>query len=307
MISVIIPTYRRPVLVKRAVESALAQTYADIEVVVVIDGTDDGTRDVINRLNDRRARVLETGRNAGPANARNVGVSNATGKYIALLDDDDEWTVDRLQTQMALAAEKNLLDQDFLISCRVIARQPTGASHVWPERLYRPGDDISEYLLDRRSPFKRPGMICPGTLLFPRSLALRVSFPDDDMHEDWSWLLLCVVRDRVPLLMCEEALFMYHLDPSAPSLSKRLNWRASLEWGRRYRSHMTGSAFAGLLSTTTAWRAKRHGDWRSFFLIARAMRSEGQAKCRHWLMLASVMLLPADFAEKLRRRSFSNG
>ncbi len=302
LISVVIPTYRRPHLVRRAVLSVLRQTYTTIEAIIVIDGMDDGTRAVIESLHDDRTRVIESGQNGGPARARNIGVQHARGELIALLDDDDEWTEDKLATQMRFIQEHGLTG-DFVLSCRVIGK-PTGArSHIWPDRLFAEGDDIGEYLLDRRTPFARPGMACSGTLLFPKSVARRVPFPRDRVHEDWSWLLLCVAGERIPLLMCPEPMFIYHLDPNANSQNKLTSWRSSLQWARKYRSCMSGVAFAGLLSSTTAWRAKRQADYKAFREIALVMRREGDAKLKHWFILLSVFVLPADFAERLRRLS----
>src|SRR3954465_13460703 len=85
-VSVVIPTYRRANLIQRAVRSALSQTIQAIEVLVIIDGTDDGTKAMVDRLGDPRARVIETGRNQGPAAARNYGMREAKGRYVALLD-----------------------------------------------------------------------------------------------------------------------------------------------------------------------------------------------------------------------------
>jgi glycosyltransferase involved in cell wall biosynthesis len=307
LISVVIPTFQRRGVVQRAVQSVLRQTYKSLEVIVVIDGVDDGTRARIDHLGDARTRVFETGCNQGPAEARNHGVRHAAGDYVALLDDDDEWTEQKLERQIHLIQLLGLAGRDFLISCRVIFKTPEGA-YVWPEHLFQAGDDLSEYLLDRRSPFLRPGTVCTGTLLFPRRLALRIPFPRDTVHEDWSWLLLCAARGRTPLVMCEEPMFIYHLDSECVSLNKRANWRASLEWAHRYRAQMSGAAFAGVLATTTAWRAKRQGGgWPAFMEIARAIHRAGNATAIHWLMLVSVMLLPPDIGEKLRRRSFVGG
>ena len=116
LISVVIPTYRRSDLVRRAVQSVLRQTYTSFEIIVVIDGMDDGTRDCLDQLGDSRIRVLETGRNQGPAEARNYGVRHATGDYVALLDDDDEWTKQKLERQLSLLQKLGLAGRDFLIS-----------------------------------------------------------------------------------------------------------------------------------------------------------------------------------------------
>jgi glycosyltransferase involved in cell wall biosynthesis len=299
LISVVIPTHRRPHVIARAVRSVLRQTYRNLEVIVVIDGMDDGTRAAVNALNDDRTRVIETGRSRGPASARNFGVQYAAGKYVALLDDDDEWAPDKLKRQMQMVRRHGLEDQEFLISCRIHA-VTSSKVYVWPARLYRPGDDLSEYLLDRGAPFKRCSIVASGTLLFPRMLAERVPFIEDAMHEDWSWLLLCVVRDKTPLLMCEEPMFIYHLD-DASSLSKRLNWRDSFEWAQQYRPYLSGKGFAGIVSSTAAWRAKQQGDRQAFAEIAQAMPSE--ATLLHWLTLLGIRLTPLNLAKRLYRLS----
>ncbi|TMM39790.1 MAG: glycosyltransferase family 2 protein [Actinobacteria bacterium] len=90
-VSVVIPTRLRPALVPRAVCSALAQALTDIEVVVVIDGPDPDTREVLAAIADPRLRIVELERSGGAPAARNVGVDHARAAWTALLDDDDEW------------------------------------------------------------------------------------------------------------------------------------------------------------------------------------------------------------------------
>jgi len=90
-VSVVIPTRLRPALVPRAVRSALAQALTDIEVVVVIDGPDPDTREVLAAIADPRLRIVELERSGGAPAARNVGVDHARAAWTALLDDDDEW------------------------------------------------------------------------------------------------------------------------------------------------------------------------------------------------------------------------
>lgn len=298
LVSVVIPTYRRPQLVKRAVQSVLAQTYAPIEVLVVIDGMDDGTRAVIDGLDDTRTQVIETGINMGPAQARNIGVYAAKGSYIALLDDDDEWTEDKITRQMKMVEDHSLAGREFLISCRTECRVDNEISAVCPTVLYQPNTDFGEYIFHRRTPTARPGFVASGTLLMPRSLPLRVPFPSDAAHEDLSWLLLCVTRDKVPLLMAEQAMFIYHLQPT--SRNQTQTWQESLAWARKYRTHMSGKAFSGILSSTTAWRAKRQAGSRALLAIAKAMVMEGKSRAVHWLMLGGIAILPSDAIDKWR-------
>ena len=98
LVSVIIPTYNRAHLCKKAVESALSQTYQNIEVIVVDDGSTDNTRDVVSYL-DSRVRYLSQ-KNSGVSAARNMGMQSARGEFIALLDSDDTWLPWKLQLQL---------------------------------------------------------------------------------------------------------------------------------------------------------------------------------------------------------------
>lgn len=299
LISVVIPTYRRPQLVVRAVRSVLAQTYSAIEILVVIDGVDDGTREVLGRLDDSRVQVLETGINRGPAEARNFGIRAASGSLIATLDDDDEWMPNKLAVQIKLIKEAKLTG-DFIVACRSECRSADGVSVVTPDLLYRTGEDLGEYLFNRRTPISRPGFVPSGTYLFPRSLGLRIPFPSDDAHEEMGWLLNCVSGARVPLVMAEEPLFIYHLQPATRNHTQ--SWRASLSFARKYSRYMTPCAFSGLLSTTTAWRAKRQGGSRALIEIGRAMAQEGDCRLVHWMTLAGITLLPLWFINGWRRR-----
>jgi len=101
-VSVIIPTHNRPELLKRAINSVLAQTYQDFEIIVVDDG-DISAEDIVKSFSDSRIRFIrhETPHRGGSA-TRNTGIKNATGEFIAFLDDDDEWKKEKLAEQVAV-------------------------------------------------------------------------------------------------------------------------------------------------------------------------------------------------------------
>jgi glycosyltransferase involved in cell wall biosynthesis len=96
LFSVVIPTYNRAAKVVRAVESVLAQTLANYDVWVIDDGSTDDTADRLSVYMDRIHYVTQV--NAGAALARNRGIQESTGKYIALLDSDDRWRPQKLQS-----------------------------------------------------------------------------------------------------------------------------------------------------------------------------------------------------------------
>jgi len=101
LVSVVVPTYNRARVVNHTIESALGQTYESVEVVLVDDGSTDGTPEQIARDwgDDGRVRYFRKA-NGGPASARNAGFAQARGQYIALLDSDDTWEPWKLSLQI---------------------------------------------------------------------------------------------------------------------------------------------------------------------------------------------------------------
>lgn len=97
-ISVIIPTYNRGVFIKKTIESVLTQTYKDYEVIVVDDGSTDDTWERVKQFDDSVRYIYQ--KNKGPSAARNTGILNAKGTYIAFCDSDDRFLPHKLQKQM---------------------------------------------------------------------------------------------------------------------------------------------------------------------------------------------------------------
>jgi len=100
-VSVVIPTHdRRQLLFSHALPSARRQAEVELEVIVVDDGSSDGTVDAAGRIDDPRVRVLSNDRAPGPAGARNTGIAAARGTWIAFLDDDDLWSPSKIRSQL---------------------------------------------------------------------------------------------------------------------------------------------------------------------------------------------------------------
>lgn len=101
MISIVIPLYNKEKLVGSTLRSVLAQTYQDFEVVVVDDGSTDGSMAVVEAVDDPRIRIIRQ-KNGGVSAARNTGIRESKGEYIAFLDSDDHWTPDYLDSMVRL-------------------------------------------------------------------------------------------------------------------------------------------------------------------------------------------------------------
>lgn len=101
-ISIVTPTYNRPELLKISINSVLSQTYRDFELIVIDDCSSDNTPGVLEGFRDERLKVIRNSSNKGIAAVRNIGVASSQGKYIAFLDDDDEWLPDKLEKQIRI-------------------------------------------------------------------------------------------------------------------------------------------------------------------------------------------------------------
>lgn len=105
-VAVIIPSYNRAALLERAVQSVMSQTFRDFELVVVDDGSTDGTAELpLFKNSDPRLRYLRLPQNKGVSAARNAGVKATSAPWIAFLDSDDEWLPEKLEKQVRWTIE----------------------------------------------------------------------------------------------------------------------------------------------------------------------------------------------------------
>jgi glycosyltransferase involved in cell wall biosynthesis len=146
-VSAVIPTYNRRHTIVRAVDSVLAQTRPPDEVIVVDDGSTDGTAELLSARYGERVRVLSQA-NAGVSAARNHGARAACGDYLAFLDSDDIWLPARLERQLALAEASGA----GLVVCNV-------------RRVDSSGEEVN--IFDRREQFPRDGRVLEHALLNP--------------------------------------------------------------------------------------------------------------------------------------------
>ncbi|MDI6883463.1 MAG: glycosyltransferase [Patescibacteria group bacterium] len=104
LVSIVIPTYNKAKHIKKAIGGVLSQTYQNLEVIVIDDGSTDNTQEVVKSFNDPRI-IYIWQENKGPAAARNTGIKKTQGKYIAFLDSDDFWLKEKLEKQVRFLEE----------------------------------------------------------------------------------------------------------------------------------------------------------------------------------------------------------
>jgi glycosyltransferase involved in cell wall biosynthesis len=197
-VSVIIPTHNRAELVVRAIASVLAQSRPAEEVMVVDDGSTDGTCELVRgRFPTVRCEVLPQQR--GPSAARNHGIAAANCPWLAFLDSDDEWLAAKLEEQLqALAREP-----EYLI-CHTDEIWVRHGRRVNPRRCHQKrGGFIFRHCLPRCA-------ISPSSVLVHRTLLDRVGGFDETLPacEDYDlWLRVCA---RFPVLYLDRPLVRKH-------------------------------------------------------------------------------------------------
>lgn len=106
-VSIILPTYNREHLIGFAIQSVLNQTYSDFELIIIDDYSQDKTDRVVETFNDVRIQYIKHDHNSGVSVARNTGIEQARGKYIAFLDSDDEWLPEKLEKQLQVFSSES--------------------------------------------------------------------------------------------------------------------------------------------------------------------------------------------------------
>ena len=178
-VSVIVPTYNRAQLVLGAVNAVLCQSFRDVELFVVDDGSEDDTREVLTPFADRLT-LLVHHRNRGAAAARNTGIRASRAPLIAFLDSDDHWLPDKLAAQVAFFE-----DDPGAVACQTEETWIRNGRRVNPRRRHRkPSGDI----------FLRSLELClvsPSAVMLRRSVLGETGLFDEDLPacEDYDlWL-----------------------------------------------------------------------------------------------------------------------
>lgn len=248
LVSAVIPTRNRPELVCRAVRNALMQTYTNLEIVVVIDGSDPSTVMALKQLDEPRLRVVALEENVGGCEARNVGAREAKGEWIALLDDDDEWLPEKIERQMEIA---NIIpDKNAFIACRFIDHS-LGTPRISPLRMPDPHERIDEYYFCPKGFRTGEGFLQTSTLLVHRDLLLRVPFvPHLKRSQELTWMIKACVLGHATYHVSHEVLSVFSSDgDTLHRVSSKPRWRSFYEWMKENKTYFTPKAYSFCIAT----------------------------------------------------------
>jgi glycosyltransferase involved in cell wall biosynthesis len=291
-VSVIIPTLRRPALLERAVRSVLEQTYRDFEIVVVIDGPDELTSRAAIEALDGRIRVVALEANVGLAEARNVGIRQARGRWIALLDDDDEWLAEKLRMQVGKAVQ--LGGAYVFVPCRFIERT-LEMERTMPERLPTGAGNFSEYI------YCEQGYLQPSMFFMSRALCLEVPFTTGLRHvEDSDWLLRATRHPAIQVGAVEAALSIYYNLNDGKRESEVTPWEHPLRWAVENHALFTRRAFPFYVARIGI-NARKAGEPVSVLLyLMKTARRYGKVNAKAVAFFLAYWFLPNHALRRVR-------
>jgi glycosyltransferase involved in cell wall biosynthesis len=241
----------------------LGQTYENIEAVVVIDGPDRVTRAILDAIVDPRLRVLELDHSVGGSEARNRGVREASGEWVAFLDDDDEWLPSKIQKQVDVAIRS--VFPFPVVACYFVARTPA-CDYIWPRRTPRLGEELCEYMFVKSSLFRGETQLQTSLIFARRQLFEEIPFTSGlRRHQDTDWYLRVARVNGVGVEFVREPLAIWYLEENRSKVTGLMDWRDSLRWLRSRRELITSRAYTGFIASQLAAEAVQQNDWRAFF------------------------------------------
>jgi glycosyltransferase involved in cell wall biosynthesis len=235
-VSVIIPTTLRQELI-RALASVRRQEYSGpVETIVVADtSTEDAEKSRPEMFPGEE--LIVTGGGFRGGGARNAGIARATGEWIALLDDDDEWQPNHLSSLMSVVDREGWdgMRDSVVVASRARQRSAASAgfSGVVPSRPIRVGENVEDYLFRGRRPSVGRSSLFVPTLLVSRKLAQSVRWDEGlKRHQDWDWLVRAQHDGGAVIRHTDVASCIVWVG-SQGSISATADWEASLRWVAR--------------------------------------------------------------------------
>jgi O-antigen biosynthesis protein len=219
LVSVIIPTYNRYQFLKRAILSVVNQTYRQIEILIIDDGSTDDTREAVDSIKDARIKYFCHKKNMGPVVGRNEGVNNSLGEFITFLDDDDEWMPEKISKQ--LEAFKGFSTLPGLVF--------TNGYSEYKNDYFVERGKLSGIIYDPKADnfFPLAALIPPpSSWMIPRPVMEEVGFFDEKMRNHWDdGDYLVRLARKHPVYFLNESLVIWHalsshLETVSPSLIK---------------------------------------------------------------------------------------
>lgn len=218
-VSVVVAAYNATDTINATLDSVTQQSHRDLELIVVDDGSTDGTAAVVGAAASRDARIrLVSQPNAGVSRARNHGARLATGDWITFVDADDLWHEDKLVRQIDAARGREVI---VLTGIRRFATASEGVQWL---ATSSPPSPPPEHVLQHLLTMPTQTMSVFTTSLIPRHVFLDVGGWNEDLGtaEDWDCWLRCA--RRCPFVAVDDALYFYRKHEKSVTVTQTVEW-----------------------------------------------------------------------------------
>ena len=274
--SIVIPTYNRGHTLPRAINSVIAQSFTNFELIIVDDGSIDNTEEIVNGINDSRI-VFFRQDNKGAPNARNTGIEIAKGYNIAFLDSDDSFYPYHLENALPVLG----INSNICTYTQILVDRGNNIFFLKPPRAYDSDEDISEYCLCDR------GFVPTSTLIVPSDLAIRVKYDEESRSGNDMDFAIRLIHAGGKLVMLEKPGAIWYDQRVEDRLSSLNNIEERLAWLERNRKLITDKAYYGEQGWRIAKQYSQTGNvWLAIKLYIKALR-----KCCYKPKLAIVVIL----------------
>jgi teichuronic acid biosynthesis glycosyltransferase TuaG len=231
LVSIVMPAYNCEKYVIEAINSVLAQTYRNWELLVLDDGSKDNTLRIIEEFSqkDSRIKALPNGKNMGVSATRNRGIELASGDWIAFLDSDDMWEPEKLEKQFEIVEKEAA---EFLF---------TGSSYVNEEgEPYKGIFEVPEKITYKK--LRNQNVISCSSVLIKKKYFENIKMEKDEMHEDYAvWLR--VLKLGIKAFGVNEPLLIYRISKNSKSGNKMKTVKMTYKVFRFVGINPIGSAY----------------------------------------------------------------
>lgn len=210
--SIVIPTYNRAHILERAVQSCLNQTYKGFEIIVVDDCSTDNTQKVLKKFRNKQIHYFVQPQNAGPSAARNRGIKEAKGSYIAFLDSDDTFMPGKLQAIYDAIQQEPDADKHIWYS-QILLYRGENNQQVKPERAIGEHEAVADYF------FADDGVISTCTLVIAKKVLEQISFDESLKNLEDPDLCIRLQQADYHFKMLPETLAVWYDDNNSDRIS----------------------------------------------------------------------------------------
>jgi glycosyltransferase involved in cell wall biosynthesis len=264
LFSIVIPLYNRAHQITSTIRSVLSQTCQDFEIIVVDDGSTDNPQPIVASFDDNRIHYIRQ-ENSGGSAARNTGVKNAAGEYIAFLDSDDTFLPHKLETiKQLIPSTKARIYFSFMQ-----VERANGLTEIKPYRPLKQDEDVSEYLFCDNNPLQTSTLVVRADLA--KILLFNTDLPKGQDLDYVLWATRIISHSKDNFFFIEQVLSTFNNKNFSSRVSQSKHADKIEKWFNKHSSFMfTEKSRAGFKGNYLSYEIAREKPLTALYYILNA-------------------------------------